>query len=107
MVYFRCSNNLLPDVVFDLHGQVHLVLVGFVDSVQKKGYESSRLRTIFGAVPDAAVSKVVVELQGGKKGLIVNSRNLCKVPNLATVRMTAQNGKTQNTNQKIATSCKR
>ena len=36
------------------------------------------IRTSFEAVPDAPVSKFVLEMQGGKKGLLINSVNLCK-----------------------------
>jgi hypothetical protein len=94
-VYFRANGGErpLPDVVFDLNGQVHLVLVGHVDSVVRKGSGSSRLRTTFDLVPDAPVSKVVLRLFGGERGLIVNSRNLCAAPRRATVVMDGQNGK--------------
>jgi hypothetical protein len=108
-VYFRANGGAreLPDAVADLHGRVHVVLVGFVDAVHRKGSETSRIRTTFANVPDAPVTKAIVELRGGKKGTLVNSANLCKVPNIATVKMTAQNNKTQELNQRIATSCKK
>ena len=35
-------------------------------------------------------------MQGGKKGLLVNSRNLCKAPARADVKMAGQNGKRSN-----------
>jgi hypothetical protein len=107
-VYFRSNGGEreLPDVVADLNGQVHLVLVGFVDSVHKKGSEVSRLRTTFAQVPDAPVSKFVIELKGGKEGLLVNSANLCKVKNVATVKLSAQNGKLAELSPTIANSCK-
>jgi hypothetical protein len=94
-VYFRANGGEypLPDVVMDLNGQVHLVLVGHVDSVTKKGSETSRLRTTFDVVPDAPVSKVTLKLFGGKRGLLVNSRNLCAAPRRAKVVMDGQNGK--------------
>lgn len=94
-VYFRANGGEypLPDVVMDLNGQVHLVLVGHVDSVRKKGSETSRLRTTFDVVPDAPVSKVTLRLFGGKRGLLVNSRNLCAAPRRAKVVMDGQNGK--------------
>ncbi len=107
-VYFRSNGGEreLPDIVVDLHGQVHLVLVGFVDSVHKKGSEVSRIRNTFAQVPDAPVSKFVLELNSGKKkGLLVNSANLCKVPNKAVVKLTAQNGKTYDTNPAVANDC--
>jgi hypothetical protein len=109
-VYFRANGGerKLPDIVADLNGQIHLQLVGYVDSIQKKGSESSRTRTTFATVPDAPVSKFILEMKGGKKhGLLVNSANICKVANLALVKMVAQNAKTQDLNLPIATSCKK
>jgi hypothetical protein len=106
-LYFRANGGErdLPDIVADLHGKVHLVLVGFVDAVHKQESESSRVRTVFARVPDAPVSKAVFVLRGGKQGLLVNSANICKVPNIATVKMNGHNGKVQSSNQRIATSC--
>src|SRR6185312_7323457 len=72
-VYFRSNGGerLLPDVVADLNGLFHVVLVGKVDS------KHARIRTTFDQVPDAPVSKFTLDLYGGKRGLLVNSRNLC------------------------------
>jgi hypothetical protein len=106
-VYFRSNGGEreLPDVVVALRGQVPFTLVGFVDAVHRKGSESSRVRTRFATVPDAPVSKFILELNGGKKGLLVNSANICKVANLASVKMAAQNNKAHDVNQRIGTSC--
>jgi hypothetical protein len=105
-VYFRSNGGerKLPDLVADLNGQIHVTLVGFIDSV-RTGREVSRVRTRFTEVPDAPVSKFVLELKGGKRGLIQNSKNLCKAKPSATVQMTGQNGKRNDFEQKIATSC--
>jgi len=105
-VYFRSNGGAreLPDLVADLNGQIHVTLVGFIDSV-KTGPETSRVRTRFANVPDAPVSKFTIKLAGGKKGLIENSRNLCSFTPRATVQMTGQNGKAHNTNLKLGTSC--
>jgi hypothetical protein len=73
-------------MVVALDGQIDIDLVGRIDSF-KKG-----IRTSFDTVPDAPVSKFVLEMQGGKKGLLENSRNLCATTNRATVEMTGQNG---------------
>ena len=48
---------------------------------------------IVDSVPDAPVSRFVLEMQGGKKGLIVNSRDLCKGTDRATVKLRGHNGK--------------
>ena len=60
-VYFRSNGGerQLPDVVADLHGIVHIVLVGFVDTATPK--TNPRLRTTFQGVPDAAVSSFDLE----------------------------------------------
>ena len=109
-IYFRSNGGErdLPDAVADLHGQVDLVSVGFVDAVHKKGSEQSRIRTTIATVPDAPLTKVVIELNSGKKkGLLVNSQNLCttKVSQRAIVKLAGQNGKTHDSNPLIANNC--
>jgi hypothetical protein len=86
-VYLRSSSHPLPDLVIALHGVVDFNLVGRVDSV------NASIRTSFESAPDAPVSKFVLEMQGGKKGLIVNSRDLCARKSRADAAFTAQNGK--------------
>jgi len=105
-VYFRSNGGerQLPDLVADLDGQIHVVLVGFIDS-KKAGKESSLVRTRFANVPDAPVSKFEIKLKGGKKSLIQNSANLCKVKPKAEVKMGGQNGKTNDFAQPIVVRC--
>ncbi len=105
-VYFRSNGGerQLPDIVADLDGQIHVVLVGFIDS-KKAGGETSLVRTRFASVPDAPVSKFVLKLKGGKRGLIQNSADLCKAKPKAEVKMEGQNGKTDDFEQKIAVKC--
>ncbi|HEX3174307.1 MAG TPA: hypothetical protein VHQ43_08840, partial [Solirubrobacterales bacterium] len=43
--------------------------------------------------PDAPLSKAVVNMQGGRKGLIVNSTDLCAAKHRADANFTAQSGK--------------
>jgi hypothetical protein len=86
-VYLRSSSNPLPDLVAALHGQIDIDLAGRIDSVR------GGIRNTFNAVPDAPVSKFVLTMKGGKKGLLVNSRDICRSTNRATVRMNGQNGK--------------
>jgi hypothetical protein len=106
-VYFRSNGGerKLPDLVASLDGQIHVNLVGFIDSVHKKGSQTSRTRTTFASVPDAPVSRFVLELQGGKKGLLQNSTNLCRSTNKATVKMSGQNGKTHDFETAIKAGC--
>jgi hypothetical protein len=59
-------------------------------------------------VLDAPVSKFVLEMQGGKKGLIVNSVDLCAAKHRATVKLTGHNGKRYNTKPELkASGCKK
>jgi hypothetical protein len=53
------------------------------------------------------VSKFVLTLPGGKKGLLQNSRNLCKKKVRAIVRFKAQNGKKANPRTVLRTPCSR
>jgi hypothetical protein len=102
-VYLRSSSNLLPDLVIALRGPasqpIEVDLVGRTDSVH------GGIRNTFDIVPDAPVTKFTLELQGGKKSLIVNSRNLCAGTQRATVRFSAQNGRTRNFRPKVANDC--
>ena len=114
-VYLRSSDNTLPDLVADLRGQVELELVSRTDSVH------GRIRNTFDIVPDVPVSKFILTLRGGPKGLLVNSRNQCprkrgkgkaagaskvrgKGPR-AIVRLKAQNGKKRNMRLRLRTPC--
>jgi hypothetical protein len=85
-VYLRSSSNKLPDVVFDLHGLVDAEVAVRIDSVR------GGIRATVSDAPDAPISRVFLEMQGAKKGLIVNSRDLCAAKNRASVRFSGQNG---------------
>lgn len=105
-VYLRSSNNPLPDLVAALRGPasmpIEIELSGRTDSVH------SSLRNTFDLVPDAPVSKFTLQLKGGKKSLVVNSRDLCKgKKQRATARFTAQNGVTRQLRPVVQNDCKR
>src|SRR6185369_8993921 len=106
-VYFRSNGgeHVLPDLVADLRGQIHIVLVGRIDSAKKKGSDVARLRNTFETVPDAPVSRFTLNLFGGKRGLIVNGRNLCRSMGRAQARFIGQNGKTFTSSPKPSTDC--
>lgn len=70
-VYLTSSSHTLPDLLVDLKGQVPLRLRGVISSAH------GRLKTVFNNTPDVAVSKFVLTMKGGSKGLLVNSRDLC------------------------------
>jgi hypothetical protein len=92
----------LPALVADLNGQVRILLKGKVDTSKKHG-----IRNTFEAVPDAPVSKFVLEMKGGKNyGLLENSENICLTPQHASAEFTAQNGLSAHLTPLIANSCK-
>jgi len=116
-LYLRSSDNPLPDLVADLRGQVNIELASRTDSTR------GRIRSTFDLVPDVPVSKFVLILSGGPKGLLVNSRNQCprkgkakakgastskvrrrKGPR-AIVRFKAQNDKKLNMRLRLRTAC--
>jgi hypothetical protein len=90
-VFLRSSSHNLPDLVMALQGPPSLPLqieaVGRIDSV------NGGIRSSFESIPDAPLSKVVLEMQGGKKGLIVNSTNLCSGQHRAKIQLTGHNNR--------------
>ncbi len=93
-VYLVPSTHVLPDLLAVLHGQVEVRLRGVVKSVKH-----GRIRTTFSTIPDVPVSAFTLTMQGGKKGLIQNSRNLCTHKYFSKLNFLAQNGKTLKTNK--------
>ncbi len=89
-VYLRSSSNTLPDLVADLRGPgsipIQVVLVGRIDSPDQQ------IRATFATIPDTPVSKFTLQMQGGQKGLLVNSANICQGAQKVDARITGQNG---------------
>jgi hypothetical protein len=94
-VYLRSSSHKLPDLVVDLKGPdwqpIEATVVGRIDSIK------GQIRTTFENTPDVPLTKVVLSMRGGKKGLLVNSRNICSTANRATVVLTGHNDAEYNT----------
>jgi hypothetical protein len=86
-VYLVPSTHGLPDLLVDLRGQVDVQLRGTISSAK------ARIKTVFETVPDVPVTKFVLTMKGGKKGLLENSRNLCAGPAYSFANFKAQNGK--------------
>jgi hypothetical protein len=98
-VWLRSSSHKLPDLVFDLRGLVDVEVSTRIDSAQ------GGIRATLEDAPDAPLSKVVLKMQGAKKGLIVNSRNLCGGTNRANVQFSGQNGKEAKANPVMQPQC--
>ena len=99
-VYLRSGSHKLPDLVVQLNGQVDIELLGRIDSTKGGG-----LRTSFETVPDVPVTRFALSLEGGKKGLLQNTSDLCKTPGSATIRMTGQNGMVAGSRRKPQVDC--
>ena len=100
-VFLRSSSNPLPDLVAALHnGRIDINVIGRIDSVGE-----GQIRNTFASVPDAPVSKFTLTMQGGKKGLLINSTNVCRGKHRAAVKFTAHNGKVHDFKPLLRASC--
>jgi hypothetical protein len=102
-VYLRSSDNELPDIVASLHGPpsqpLQLDVDGRIDSIH------GGIRTTFQTVPDAPVSKFVLEMRGGAKSLLENSTNICKGIHRARALFFAHNGRAAELRPALKASC--
>lgn len=89
----------LPDLVADLNGQIRILLDGRIDSVK------GGLRATFATVPDAPISKFVLNMKGGRKSLIENGPGVCAAASKAHISMAAQNGLESHRQVSLNTSC--
>jgi hypothetical protein len=99
-VYLRSSDNKLPDLVADLHGIIDVEVVGRIDSIR------GGIRTTFESIPDAPVESFEITVQGGRKGVLVNSRDICARIYRLNAEFTAQNGKETTLRPKLQANCK-
>jgi hypothetical protein len=100
-VYLRASDNPLPDLVAALRGGglgLKIDVVGRIDSLK------GGLRGTFETLPDAPVSKFVMTLKGGKRGLLVNSEDVCEAKKPAIARFTGKNGSVVTTHPRVTNS---
>jgi hypothetical protein len=99
-VFLRSSEHQLPDLVAELkNGEITIDLVGRIDSL------NGRIRNTFEAAPDAPVKTFTLTMQGGKKGLLVNSTNLCTGTHKAIAAFTAHSGKQLEIHPELRAKC--
>jgi hypothetical protein len=85
-VYLRSSSHKLPDLVASLYsGAIHIVLEGKIGPTKDGG-----IQALFRDLPDEPVDRFVMVLNGGRRGLLTNSSNICNVPPEATVKALGQ-----------------
>jgi hypothetical protein len=85
-VYLRSSSSKLPDLVASIRsGAIRIVLEGKIGPTKQGG-----ISAFFRGLPDQPVDRFVMVLNGGKRGLLQNSSDICKVPPEATVQALGQ-----------------
>ena len=101
--YLRSSNNPLPDLVFALEGQgIEIDLVGRIDSFK------GGLRGTYDVVPDAPVTKFVLTMRGGKRGLLqIATKNVCRKAQRAKARFVGHHNRGWVTNPALSAKCRK
>ena len=72
---------------------------------ESSSVNGGHLKTVVPVVPDAPIGHFRLDLLGGKKGYLVNTRDLCASAAKIQVNYTAQNGKTLSQTVKTKTAC--
>jgi len=87
-IFLREPESGLPGLLADLRGGgIHLSLQGHTST------SAGSLRFGFQSFPDFPISKAVITLPGGPRGLLVNSKPLCGRRPRAAVLLSGQNGR--------------
>jgi hypothetical protein len=89
----------LPNIGVQLDGQVRILLDGINDLT------GPRVKNVFGAVPDVPITTFTLVLNGGTRGVLTPTRNLCKVSNNGILRATGHNGDTKSRTVKVSVPC--
>ncbi|HTT94976.1 MAG TPA: hypothetical protein VMF55_09900 [Solirubrobacterales bacterium] len=91
----------LPALVAELDGQIRVLLKGRIDTDRAGG-----IRTTFASVPDAPISRFVLQMRGGRKyGLLENSTDICAAAQRPTARFEGHNGKGETLRPRISKKC--
>jgi hypothetical protein len=90
----------LPRVAFILDGQVTII-----PQAESSSVRGGLLKTVVPVIPDAPVGHFRLTLLGGKKGYLVNTRDLCASQAVTGVQFVGQNGKRRNQRVRVKTPC--
>ncbi|HEX6780619.1 MAG TPA: hypothetical protein VF125_01175 [Solirubrobacterales bacterium] len=101
-VYLRSSRTAVPDLVAELRGRgIEIEVPGRIDSSR------GGIRANFENLPDAPVTKFVLTLPGGKRGLLQNGEDLCRARARANARFVAQSNETAIGHPRLLAKCRR
>jgi hypothetical protein len=99
-VYAVSGSGGLPRLAFILNGQVDLVPRAETTTVK-----GGRLQTTAPVVPDAPIGHFALTVFGGKRGYLINTRDICANAPAVTVGFKGQNGKTASQQVTVKTAC--
>ncbi len=99
-VFAVSGSGGLPRLAFILDGQITLIPRADTDTVK-----GGRLQTTAGVIPDAPIGHFSLQIFGGKRGYLVNTRDLCRHAPVTRVVYTAQNDKTRSESVTVKTAC--
>jgi hypothetical protein len=100
--YLRSSDHKLPDLVFALRGHgIEVNVAGRIDSFR------GGIRGSFPTIPDAPVTKFVLKLKAGARGVLVNAENLCREPQLARARFVGHSNRGWRLHPEVRAKCKK
>jgi hypothetical protein len=89
----------LPSLLAALSGPIDISV--HADSA----FTGRRIVTKFTGLPDAPLSSFVLTINGGSKGILMNTRNLCSKKSTARFVLGAQNGRTRSATVRAAVTC--
>jgi hypothetical protein len=93
------TSGKYPGLRIELDGQVHILLRGRLAAPR------GEIRVTLDRLPDIPISRLKLDLAGGKRGLLVNSAGLCRRPPPARVTLVAQDGVWRRLRPRIAVAC--
>jgi hypothetical protein len=79
--------------------------VTLMPEAESKSIKGGNLRTTVPIVPDAPIGHFRLNLFGGKRGYLVNTRSLCVSPVKIGIKFSGHNGRRMNKKVKIETNC--
>ncbi len=105
-VFLKSSDHQLPDLAIFLRGPdsqpIEVEFQGRIDSVK------GQIRNTIEGLPDVPVSQFRLKMRGGKRGLLINSRNLCNgKQGRMTVDLAGQQNSTSTVRPLLGNSCKK
>lgn len=98
-VFLRASKHRFPDVLAKLSGPVELELTG------RMTFAHGRVQMLFDQIPDVPLSRFTLRMAGGKRGVLVNNRDLCGPRPFARAALSAHSGRSKTLSAPLAVSC--